>query len=77
VAVGVTLVEPLAAVDVKPPGEIVTLVAPVAAYASVLLDPEAMPAGLAVNELIVGSPDVTVTVTVAVTDPAEFVAVNV
>jgi hypothetical protein len=77
VAVGVTLVEPLADVDVKPPGEIVTLVAPEAAKASVLLDPEVMLAGLAVNEVILGSGTVTVTVAVAVTEPAAFVAVNV
>jgi hypothetical protein len=55
---------------------IVTLVAPVMLKASVLLEPDAMLAGLAVNAVIVGG-GVTVTVVVAVTDPAELVAVSV
>lgn len=74
---GLTLVEPLAEVDVKVPGVMATLVAPLVTQLSVLLEPEVMLVGLAVNELMVGKLDDTVTVTVAVTDPAELVAVNV
>jgi hypothetical protein len=77
VAVGLTLVEPLADVDVNVPGAMAMLVAPVVAHASVLLEPEVMLVGLAVKELIVGPLDVLmVTVTVAVVDPAGFVAVS-
>jgi len=77
VAVGLTLVEPLADVDVNVPGAMAMLVAPVVAHASVLLEPEVMLVGLAVKELIVGPLGVlTVTVTVAVVDPAGFVAVS-
>jgi hypothetical protein len=76
VVVGATENVPLADVDVKLPGMIVTLVAPVAANANVLLEPDAMLAGLAVNEVITGGVP-TVTVAVAVTDPAELVAVSV
>jgi hypothetical protein len=77
VVVGVTESDPLADVEVKLPGVIETLVAPVVLKASVLLEPDAMLAGLAVNEVIVGSGAVTVTVAVAVTEPAESVAVSV
>lgn len=78
VAVGLTLVEPLADVDVNVPGVMAMLVAPVVAQVSVLLEPEVMLVGLAVKELIVGPLGVlTVTVTVAVVDPAGFVAVSV
>jgi hypothetical protein len=77
VVVGVTESDPLADVEVKLPGVIETLVAPVVLKASVLLEPDAMLAGLAVNEVIVGSGGVTVTVAVAVTEPAESVAVSV
>jgi hypothetical protein len=77
-AVGLTLVEPLADVDVNVPGVMAMLVAPVVAQVRVLLEPEVMLVGLAVKELIVGPLDVfTVTVTVAVVDPAGFVAVSV
>jgi hypothetical protein len=55
VAVGLMLVEPLAAVDVNVPGVTVILVAPVAAQLNVLLDPEFMLVGFAVNEVIVGT----------------------
>ena len=48
------LVEPLAAVDVNVPGVMAIVAAPVVAQLSVLLEPEAMLAGLAVKELIVG-----------------------
>jgi hypothetical protein len=54
VAVGLTLVEPLAAVDVNVPGAIPILVAPVVDQFSVLLEPDCMLAGLAVKEVIVG-----------------------
>lgn len=76
---GLTLVDPSLAVDVKVPGDTVTLVAPVLAQLSVLLPPAAMLAGLAVNALITGllTAAVTVTVAVAVADPEALVAVNV
>jgi hypothetical protein len=57
---------------------IAILVAPVVTQLSVLLEPELMLAGFAVKELIVGLLGAfTVTVTVDVTEPAVFVAVNV
>jgi len=78
VAVGLTLVEPLADVDVNVPGVMATLVAPVVAQLSVLLEPEVILVGLAVKELIVGLlAAVTVTVSVAVVEPAVLVAVSV
>jgi len=78
VAVGLTLVEPLADVDVNVPGVMAMLVAPLVAQLNVLLEPEAMLVGLAVKELIVGLLGaVTVTVAVEVTDPAALVAVSV
>jgi hypothetical protein len=78
VAVGLTAVEPLAEVDAKVPGVMATLVAPVVAQLSVLLDPKATLVGLAVNELIAGLPTVvTVTVSLDVVEPAALVAVSV
>ena len=78
VAAGLTLVEPLAEVDVKVPGVMVTLVAPLVAQLNVLLEPAVMLARFAVNELIVGmGATETVTVSVDVVEPAAFVAVNV
>jgi hypothetical protein len=78
VAVGLTLVEPLANVDVNVPGVMPILVAPAVVQLSVLLEPEVMLVGLAVNELMVGLlAVVTVTVSVAVVAPAALVAVNV
>jgi hypothetical protein len=77
VTVGITTSLPLAAVDVKVPGVMVKLDAPVAEKASVLLHPDGMLDGLEVNETYFGTPTTTVTVTVAVTEPAEFVAVSV
>jgi len=50
------LVEPVALVDVKLPGEMETLVAPVVVQFNVVLDPEAMEVGLAENVVIVGAP---------------------
>jgi uncharacterized protein (DUF2236 family) len=54
VAVGLTLVEPVADVDVKLPGVMAILVAPDVAQLSVLLEPEVMLVGSAVKEAIVG-----------------------
>ena len=54
VAVGLTLVEPLADVDVNVPGVIAILVAAVVVQLSVLLAPEFMVAGSTVKEVIVG-----------------------
>jgi hypothetical protein len=55
VAVGLTLVEPLADVDVNVPGVMAMLVAPLVAQLSVLLEPVLMLVGLAVKEVIVGA----------------------
>jgi hypothetical protein len=79
VAVGLTLVELLPDVDVYVPGVMAILVAPVVAQLSVLLEPEVILAGLALNELIVGLPPaaLTVTVSVDVVAPAALVAVSV
>lgn len=78
VAVGLTLVELPANVEVNVPGVMAILVAPVVAQLSVLLEPEVILAGLAVNELIVGLlAVVTVTVNVDVVEPAALVAVSV
>jgi hypothetical protein len=54
VADGLTLVEPLADVEVKEPGEIEIVVAPLVAQLSVVLVPEFTVAGFAVNEAIDG-----------------------
>ena len=54
VAVGLTLVEPLANVDVNVPGVMAILVAPAVAQLSVLLVPEFMLVGVAVKEVIAG-----------------------
>jgi hypothetical protein len=56
VAVGLTVVDPFAEVEVKVPGVMEMLVAPVVAQLSVLLEPEAMLVGLAVKEAIFGLP---------------------
>jgi hypothetical protein len=78
VAVGLTLVVPVADVDVKVPGVMAILVAPVVAQLSVLLEPELILVGFAVKELMVGLLDVfTVTVSVDVVEPAVLVAVRV
>ncbi|MGB7281754.1 MAG: hypothetical protein WBE13_05780 [Candidatus Acidiferrum sp.] len=76
--VGVTAAEPVAAAEVKVPGVMLTLVAPVVTQLKVLLTPELTLPGIAVNDVIVGLVRVvTVTVVVAVVDPAPFVAVSV
>jgi hypothetical protein len=78
VAVGLTLVEPLADVEVNVPGVMAILLAPVVAQLSVLLEPEVILEGLAVKELISGLLAVfTVTVSVDVVEPAALVAVSV
>jgi hypothetical protein len=56
VAVGLTLVEPLADVDVNVPGVMAMEVAPVAAQLNVLLAPEFTLVGFAVKEVIAGDP---------------------
>ena len=78
VAVGLTLVEPLADVDVKDPGVMAMFVAPVVVQLRVLLEPEVMLVGFAENESIVGLlVPLIVTEAVDVTEPAALVAVNV
>ena len=77
-AVGLTVVEPVADVDVKVPGEIATVVASVVAQLSVLLAPELMPVGFAVKDVIVGLASAAMaTVALAVAEPAALVAVRV
>jgi hypothetical protein len=78
VAVALTLVEPLADVDVNVPGVMARLVAPLVAQLNMLLEPEVIVEGLAVKEPIVGLPVVfTVTVNVEIAEPAGLVAVSV
>lgn len=78
VAVGLTLIELLADVDVNVPGVMAMLVAPAVAQLSMLLAPEVMLVGLAANELITGlAAALTVTVSVRVADPEALVAVSV
>ena len=78
VTVGLTLVEPLADVDVIFPGEMPILAAPVVAQLKVVLEPEVRVAGIAVKELMVGLlARLTVTVAVEVAEPAALVAVRV
>jgi hypothetical protein len=78
VAVALTLVEPLADVDVNVPGVMARLLAPLVAQLNMLLEPEVMVEGLAVKEPIVGLPVVfTVTVNVEIAEPAGLVAVSV
>jgi hypothetical protein len=55
VAVGFTVVEPLADVEVKVPGTIEMLFAPVTDQLSVLPEPELILVGLAVKEVIAGA----------------------
>jgi hypothetical protein len=54
VAVGLTLIEPLAEAELNAPGEIETEVAPLVAQLSVLLAPELMLPGLVVKDAIAG-----------------------
>ena len=55
VAVGLTLMEPVADVEVNVPGVMAMLAAPDVVQLRVLLAPELIPVGLAANEAIVGS----------------------
>lgn len=78
VADGLTLVEPLAEVEVNVPGVMARLVAPVVAQLSRLLESEVTVAGLAAKELITGFPAVfTVRVSIDVVEPAALLAVSV
>jgi hypothetical protein len=79
VAVGLTVVEPVADVEVNMPGVMTILVAPVTVQLNVLLDPELMLVGFAVKELMVGllAWAVTVTAAIDVVEPVALVAVNV
>ena len=79
VAVGLTLVDPLAEVEVNVPGVIAIVVALLVAQLRLLLDPEPILVGFAEKELIVGllPTAFTVTVTCIVDEPLEFVAVKV
>jgi ribose/xylose/arabinose/galactoside ABC-type transport system permease subunit len=78
VAVGLTFVEPLANLDLNVPGVMAILAAPVVAQLSLLLEPETILVGLAVNDPIVGlCTGFTVTVRADVDEPAAFLAVNV
>lgn len=52
--VGLTLIDPVAEVEVNVPGVMATLVAPEVVQLNVLLAPELMPVGLAANAEIVG-----------------------
>jgi hypothetical protein len=52
VAVGLTLVEPLDAVEVKAPGVMAIVAAPVTAHAKVLFAPELMLVGFAIKDVI-------------------------
>jgi hypothetical protein len=77
VADGLTVTAPFALVDVYVPGVMPIFVAPEVTQLSVLDWPELMLVGLAENELIVGAvAAVSVTVAVAVAEPAAFVAVR-
>lgn len=51
---GFTVVEPVADVEVKPPGAMAMLVAPVVTQVSVTAEPDSTLLGLAVNELMDG-----------------------
>jgi len=74
---GLTGVEPLAEVDVNVPGVMAMLVAPVTAQINALLDPAVMLGGFAEKDVITGRvAGFTVTVAVAVTEPAPLVAVR-
>lgn len=78
VALGVTVVEPLATAEVNVPGVIAILVAPVDIQFNVLLEPETTLDGEAVNDVMVGLlATLTGMVMVAVVAPAALVAVSV
>lgn len=54
-AVGLTLVDPLAAVDENEPGVMVRLDAPLVAQLRVALEPALIPAGFVPNEVMTGA----------------------
>lgn len=77
VAAGLTDREPLADGDVNVPGVMATVFAPEVDQLSRLLKPELMLVGLAAKELMTGKAGAcTVTLAVAVTEPAALVAVR-
>jgi len=76
--VGLTLVEPVAEVEVNVPGVMARLVAPVVAQLSVLLEPDVMLVGLAVKDVITGFVGaLMVMVSDEVDEPAALDAVSV
>lgn len=78
VAFGLTLVDPLDESDVNVPGVMEMLVAPLVDHLKVLTAPKLMLLGVTVKEPTVGFlTPITVTVTVAVVEPTELVAVRV
>jgi len=78
VAVGLTLVEPVADDDANVPGVMATLAAPIVVQLSVLLEPEVTLVGFAENESMVGLlVPLIVTVAVDVAEPVALVAVSV
>jgi hypothetical protein len=78
VAVGLTLVEPVADVEVNVPGVMARLVAPVVAQLRVLLEPDVMLVGFAVKDVMTGLVGaLMVMVSDEVDEPAALVAVRV
>ena len=80
VEVGATEVDPLAEVEVKLPGVMLTWLAPLVVQLKLVVPPAVIVAGLPANDVMVGFTGVgavTVTVAVEVTDPVLLVAVNV
>lgn len=76
--VGLTVVEPVAEVEVKVPGVIAIEAALEVVQLSLLLVPELTLLGLAIKLPMLGDPGAcTVTVAVAVTDPAALMAFSV
>ena len=75
---GLTLVEPVAEVEVNVPGVMARLVAPVVAQLSVLLEPDVMLVGLAVKDVMTGFVGaLMVMVSDEVDEPAALDAVSV
>ena len=75
---GLTLVEPVADVEVNVPGVMARLVAPVVAQLSVLLEPDVMLVGFAVKDVMTGLVGaLMVMVSDEVDEPATLVAVSV
>jgi hypothetical protein len=70
--VGLTFVDPAADVDVKVPGVMVTLDAPVVAQFRVLLAPVPILAGLAANDVIAGAEPLLVFVEDPLDEPPQF-----